>query len=51
MTMQFAAVHSVAIGTKRTCRDGPLIVGFWGKADIGRSYSLAWSDAIDPQRS
>jgi hypothetical protein len=39
-----------AFGTKRTPRDVGLLVCFWGKADIGRSRCLFWSDAIHPQQ-
>jgi hypothetical protein len=33
----FCAVHESSPGTKRTCGDDLLIVGFRGKADMARS--------------
>jgi hypothetical protein len=48
MSMQLAAVHSVAIGTKRTCRDGLLVVRFRGEADMRVHVASIALAAIDP---
>ena len=51
MTMQFAAVHSAAIGTKRTYRDVCYLSAFGGEADMPRGSEAFRSDANDPKRS
>jgi hypothetical protein len=45
----FAATRQDAIGTKRTCRDGQLIVRFQGEADMGRHMVPIISAASDPE--
>jgi hypothetical protein len=51
MTMQFAAAHSVAIGTKRTSKWCGVMSAFGGKADIGRCIAPIVSAAFDPKRT
>jgi CRP/FNR family transcriptional regulator, cyclic AMP receptor protein len=41
----------VAIGTKRTCRDDPLLVRFRGEADMDRGVASSASVANDPKRT
>jgi hypothetical protein len=51
MSTDFAALRSVAIGTKQTSQDVGPFVRFRGEADIPRCILTIMSDANDPSRS
>src|SRR5262249_14161649 len=51
VAVPFAAVHSVASGTKRTFGDLSRLSAFGGKADMHRGVASTASVADDPQRT